>query len=140
MFSRCDSHMNEQSHCRVVHFASGYGFSACLSFVHSYSGHLEFEFGALVMGRSLLCLQRLSVCFLRTGHFARALRCAHSFAFSMRSRSSIRGCVRQSVRPSVRQSVRRSVTHELKSCKSAVFDQNVNASYAVYTALLDASF
>ena len=32
--------------------------------------------------------------------------------------------VRRSVRRSVRPSVRRSVTHELKSCKSAVFDQN----------------
>ena len=38
----------------------------------------------------------------------------------MRSRISIRGCVRPSVRPSVRWLV----THELKSCKSAVFDQN----------------
>ena len=42
----------------------------------------------------------------------------------MRSRISIRGCVRRSVRPSVGPSVRPSVTHELKSCKSAVFDQN----------------
>jgi len=32
--------------------------------------------------------------------------------------------VRPSVRPSVGPSVRRSVTHELKPCKSAVFDQN----------------
>ena len=32
--------------------------------------------------------------------------------------------VRPSVRPSVRRSIRRSVTHELKSCKSAVLDQN----------------
>ena len=38
----------------------------------------------------------------------------------MRRRISIRGCVRPSDRPSVRPSV----THELKPCKSAVFDQN----------------
>jgi len=37
---------------------------------------------------------------------------------------SVRRSVRRSVRPSVRPSVRRSVTHELKSCKSTVFDQN----------------
>ena len=42
----------------------------------------------------------------------------------MRSRISIRGCVRPSVRRSVRPPVCWSVTHELKSCKSAVFDQN----------------
>ena len=49
----------------------------------------------------------------------------------MRPRISIRGCVRPSVRPSVGRSVRPSVgpsvhpsvTHELKPCKSAVFDQ-----------------
>ena len=42
----------------------------------------------------------------------------------MRSRISIRGYVRPSVRPSVGRFVGPSVTHELKPCKSAVFDQN----------------
>ena len=44
----------------------------------------------------------------------------------MRSRVSIRGSVRPSVGPSVSRSVHRLVTHELKPCKSAVFDQNYN--------------
>ena len=50
----------------------------------------------------------------------------------MRSRVSIRACVRPSVRRSIcrsgflsiRWSVHPLVTHELKPCKSAVFDQN----------------
>ena len=32
---------------------------------------------------STVCLHRLLICFLRTAHFARMLRCAHSFARSL---------------------------------------------------------
>ena len=42
----------------------------------------------------------------------------------MSVRRSVRPSVRPSVGPSVGPSVRRSVTHELKSCESAVFNQN----------------